>query len=93
MTTVDEKKLKMEWPPLRSGLSVAVKGWRLKGLELLGTAVSLPKLKAVTVPPCPAEAEGAGRFDVPAAEAPEPILDIQGEDLTPFAGLPLFELV
>jgi len=93
--TVDEKKLEKEWPPLRSLLSIAAKGWRLKGLELLGTApaaISLPELEAATVPPCPSEAESAGGFNVPDADVPAPVLDIQGEDLTPFAGLPLFEL-
>ena len=92
LLTVDEKKLEKEWPPLRSQLSAAAKGWRLRGLELLGAApvaISLPELEAATVPPCPAEAEG--EFHVP-AYAPAPVLDIQGEDLTPFAGLPLFEL-
>jgi len=94
LITVDEKKLEKEWPPLRSQLSVAAKSWRLKGLELLGaapTAISLPELEAATVPPCRSEAEEPGEFHVP-ADAPAPVFDIQGEDLTMFAGLPLFEL-
>ena len=102
LITVDEKKLEKEWPPLRSQLSVAAKGWRLKGLELLGNGqpgsdptptISLPELESTaSAASAPSETDLPRHFHVPAADVPAPVLDLQGEDLTMFAGLPLFEL-
>jgi hypothetical protein len=50
LVTVDEHELEKEWPPLRSQLSVAASGWRVKGFALCGDveeppAIELPALE------------------------------------------------
>jgi len=95
VTTVDEKELEKEWPALRSELSVGARAWRHKGLELIGVpanapiAMELPQVEgaevaAETVPE-------PTRFHIPASK-PRPVLEIKGDDINLFAGLPLFEL-
>jgi len=92
---VDERMLEKEWPALRAELSVTARAWRLKGLELIG--VPPAAMVALDLPAAePAEQPEPSRFHVPAcrAEASErrPVIEIKGEDLNLFAGLPLFEL-
>jgi hypothetical protein len=95
--TVDEKALEKEWAPLRSELSAAAQVWRLKGLQLIGVDPS------ISVSPNPVSAPEQGqpvhepsRFQVPLPPVPSTQtparLHIQGEDITLFAGLPLFDL-
>jgi SNF2 family DNA or RNA helicase len=97
LVTIDEKKLEKDWPPLRSQLSVASKGWRLKGLDLIGLSPNTPAV-AIDLSAAPAADadESNDPVHVPACRAEAEVeggsFDIQGEDLTMFAGLPPFEL-
>lgn len=106
--TVDETELEKEWPGLRSELSVAARAWRHKGLELIGVlasdtvALELPEIEprsgglataAISSEPVPEPT----RFHIPAgppSEASERrrVIEIKGDDINLFAGLPLFEL-
>ena len=102
--TVDEEALEKEWTPLRSELSAAATGWRLKGLELIGVNSSIPvSTNPVSAPEQEQAVPGPSRFQItipPASSNCAPVasiqppacLDIQGEDITLFAGLPLFDL-
>ncbi len=93
--TVDETELEKEWPGLRSELSVAARAWRHKGLELIGVpasdtvALELPQVEGVEA--AAVTVEPPTRFHIPASK-PRPVLEIQGDDINLFAGLPLFEL-
>jgi hypothetical protein len=60
-------------------------------LELIGLSPNTPAV-AIELPPAPAEAEASEPQDEVHVPETEQVLDIQGEDLTMFAGLPLFEL-
>jgi hypothetical protein len=102
---VNERVLEKEWPALRAELSVTPpRARRLKGLELLGVpptaaiALELSKAESDTA----SASEPPSRFNLPArpklpsegrpTRHPAPVLEIQGEDISLFAGLPLFEL-
>ena len=93
--TVDETELEKEWPGLRSELSVAACAWRHKGLELIGVpasdtiALELPQVEGVEA--AVATVEPPTRFHIPASK-PRPVIEIDGDDINMFAGLPLFEL-
>jgi len=95
VTTVDEKELEKEWPALRSELSVGARAWRHKGLELIGVpanapiAMELPQVEGAEVAAEPVPEPT--RFHIPASK-PRPVIEIQGDDINLFAGLPLFEL-
>jgi len=77
--TVDEKELEKEWPALRSELSIGVRAWRHKGLELIGVpaaapvALELPQVEVefgadvAVVEPEPT------RFHIPASK-PRPVI-------------------
>jgi len=68
---------------------------RLKGLELIGLSPSTPAV-AIELPAAPAADADESEPHIPADSTlnpqPSTCLDIQGEDLTMSAGLPLFEL-
>ena len=102
VATVDEKELEKEWPALRSELSIGVRAWRHKGLELIGVPAAAPV--ALDLPESSAGVSPAGstcvspvvpdlptRFHIPASK-PRPVLEVNGDDINLFAGLPLFEL-
>jgi hypothetical protein len=96
--TVDEKELEKEWPALRSELSVGARAWRHKGLELIGVPDSAPvALELPDVPGNPVTEVATEpvpeptRFHIPASK-PRPVIEIKGDDINLFAGLPLFEL-
>jgi len=103
--TVDAKALEKEWPPLRSELSSAVHAWRLKGLELIGVPVGqvhtrgeetenpathqplnqVPSRFQIPLSPTSSIEHAVPKIQSPAS------LDIEGESITLFAELPLFE--
>jgi len=95
--TVDEKDLEKEWPGLRSELSIGARAWRHKGLELIGVpanapvALELPESGAGVSPVVP---DSPSRFHIPLRTPHSEVrtLDVQGDDINLFAGLPLFEL-
>jgi hypothetical protein len=96
--TVDETELELEWPGLRSELSVAARAWRHKGLALIGlpqsdtVALELPDVdQSATSDASDSVPEPPTRFHIPASR-PRPVIEIQGDDINLFAGLPLFEL-
>jgi len=101
---VDEKELEKEWPTLRSELSVGARAWRHKGLELIGIPANAPVAldfdSSAGVSPAsstgvsPVVPDAPSRFHVPLRAPHSEIrtLDVQGDDINLFAGLPLFEL-
>jgi hypothetical protein len=100
---LDEKALEREWPPLRAQLSAAVRAWRIKGLELMGVPDAAPiiNLPLVSVAPTTIQ-QGEPTADVsddpvtrPTRNTETPVFTRRAkpiEDLTIFAGLPLFDL-
>ena len=92
LITVDEAALEQEWPALRADLNGAVRGWRLKGLELRGIESAAT---VIELPEQPAAADAPIRFHLPASTErgqSDSNLNLEGEVIDLFAGLPLFEL-
>jgi SNF2 family DNA or RNA helicase len=99
--TIDEQELEKEWPPLRSELNAAFRGWRLKGLALTGVTPAAPVIELPTIVaqsggeiiPGETETETRSRPSL-AVRPPERILDLVAKDINLFdeslAGLPLF---
>jgi len=94
--TVDETELEKEWTPLRGELNAAARQWRHQGLALLGLTredirLELPENDAPVHPVHEVHEVQAARFHLPLRPASRD-LDLVAEDITLFAGLPLFEL-